>query len=391
MRRIAVVDAQLLGAVLLWALNITVTRYMLTHGFLPLAYGTTRYLAAALLALAFAYGLERSLRVQRRDLLIVAVAAVVLYLNQIAFVNSIHLTTASTVALILGITPVFAGIFATFAGLGRQTRMFWWAAVLSLVGVALIADAKGGVSSSLFGDLLAVSCGASWAAYSVLVTPLMRRYSPYRISALVLAIGWLPLAATGGTQVSHQHWSLPTTVWILFAYAVVGPLFLTNILWYSAIGKVGPARATLFTNIEPFVAVIFALVLLSEHLERDRDRRRRPHLHRHRARAARACRRGRGARHGSLEVCNSRERVSVPMGLSSDTRIPRRRSNTHAAAALRFVPCRRRVLTGPRRGLRRTGEPDHERRLRDRRPVRLDGFDHPEQPVLRVGDQYLWQ
>ena len=107
---------------------------------------------------------------------------------------------------------------------------------------------------------------ATWAGYSVLIAPLMRRYSPYRISALVLAIGWIPLAAASSLQVSRQHWSFSATVWLLFGYAVVGPLFLTNILWYSAIGKVGPARAALFANLQPFIAVLFALVLLSEHL-----------------------------------------------------------------------------------------------------------------------------
>jgi drug/metabolite transporter (DMT)-like permease len=267
MRRISVVDVQLLGTIGLWALNITVTRYMLTHGFLPLAYGTTRYLAAAVLALAFAYALERSLRVARRDLVTVVAAAVVLYLNQLGFVGSIHLTTASTVALILGVTPVFAGIFATLAGLGQQTRAFWIAAALSFAGVALIAvGSGGGVSSNLLGDLLALATSATWAGYSVLIAPLMQRYSPYRISALVLAIGWIPLAATSSLQVSQQHWSFSATVWLLFGYAVVGPLFLTNILWYSAIGKVGPARASLFANLQPFFAVLFALLLLSEHL-----------------------------------------------------------------------------------------------------------------------------
>jgi drug/metabolite transporter (DMT)-like permease len=267
MRRVSVVDVQLLGTIGLWALNITVTRYMLTHGFLPLAYGTTRYFAATLLALAFAYALDRSLRVARRDLLVVVAAAFLLYLNQLGFVGSIHLTTASTVALILGVTPVFAGIFAQFAGLGRQTRAFWGAAGLSFAGVALIAAGSGGgVSSNLLGDLLAVGTAATWAGYSVLIAPLMKRYSPYRISALVLAIGWIPLAATSSLQVSQQHWSFSTTVWLLFGYAVVGPLFLTNILWYSAIGKVGPARASLFANLQPFFAVLFALVLLSEHL-----------------------------------------------------------------------------------------------------------------------------
>jgi drug/metabolite transporter (DMT)-like permease len=267
MRRISVVDLQLLGTIGLWALNITVTRYMLTHGFLPLAYGTTRYFAATVLALAFAYALDRSLRVARRDLAIVVAAAFCLYLNQLGFVGSIHLTTASTVALILGVTPVFAGIFATLAGLGRPTRAFWMAAALSFAGVALIASGSaGGVSSNLLGDLLALATAATWAGYSVLIAPLMKRYSPYRISALVLALGWIPLAATSSVQLHHQHWSFSTSVWLLFVYAVVGPLFVTNILWYSAIGKVGPARASLFANLQPFFAVLFALLLLSEHL-----------------------------------------------------------------------------------------------------------------------------
>jgi drug/metabolite transporter (DMT)-like permease len=266
-RRVSVVDLQLLATIGLWALNITVTRYVLTHGFLPLAYGTTRYAAAAVLALAFAYALERSFRVARRDLRIVLAAAFLLYLNQLGFVGSIHLTSASTVALILGVTPVFAGIFSSLAGLGRQTRAFWIAAALSFAGVALIAVGSGGaLSANLLGDLLAVSTAATWAGYSVLIAPLMKRYSPYRISALVLALGWIPLAATGSLQVSNQHWSLSTSVWLLFGYAVVGPLFLTNILWYSAIGKVGPARASLVGNLQPFFAVLFALLLLSEHL-----------------------------------------------------------------------------------------------------------------------------
>ena len=40
------VDLMLFGTVLLWALNITVTKYVLDHGFQPLAYATIRYFAA---------------------------------------------------------------------------------------------------------------------------------------------------------------------------------------------------------------------------------------------------------------------------------------------------------------------------------------------------------
>ncbi len=53
-------------------------------------------------------------------------------------------------------------------------------------------------------------------------------------------------------------------MWLGLAYAVVGPLALTNVLWFTAIKRVGPSRATLFANLQPFVAAIFAVLILSE-------------------------------------------------------------------------------------------------------------------------------
>jgi drug/metabolite transporter (DMT)-like permease len=262
------VDLMLLATVLLWALNITVTRYVVTNGLHPLAYATVRYGAAILLFLAYTWWRERSFRIARRDLRFVAVAAAMIFLNQLAFVNAAHLTSASTLGLILGTIPIFTGIFATLVGLERPDRAFWLGAAVSFVGVALIASgASGGLSGALLGDLLAVATSATWALYSVAVAPLMRRYSAFRISAVVLPLGWVPLALVSIPQLSSQSVSgFGWTMALAFAFAVVGPLFLTNILWFTAIDRVGPSRATLFANLEPFFAVLFAVVLLSESL-----------------------------------------------------------------------------------------------------------------------------
>jgi drug/metabolite transporter (DMT)-like permease len=100
----------------------------------------------------------------------------------------------------------------------------------------------------------------------VTIAPLMKRYSPYRISALVLAIGWVPLAALASTQLGHESFSFGWKVWLGFGYAVIGPLFLTNILWFTAIDRVGAPRASLFANLQPFLAVFFAVLLLGESL-----------------------------------------------------------------------------------------------------------------------------
>jgi drug/metabolite transporter (DMT)-like permease len=269
MRRPGSVDLMLIATIVIWAFNITVTKYVLTHGFRPLAYGSIRYGAAAILAAAVAFALERSLAVGgRRSLLLTGAASVFLLVNQFSFVYALKLGSATTVALILGTTPIFAAIVSSLIGLERLTGRFWLATAIGFGGVALVALGSGGnLSSDLGGDLLAIALSISWALYSVTIAPLMRSYSPYRISAVVLLVMSVPFLAASSPQLAEQDYSsLGWLVWAGLAFAIVGPLALTNVLWFTVIARVGPSRATLFANIQPFVAAVFAYLILSEHL-----------------------------------------------------------------------------------------------------------------------------
>src|ERR671934_202173 len=133
MRRLDGTDAMLLATIVIWAFNITVTRYVLTHGFRPLAYASIRYTGAVILAGSLAFALEGSL-------------------------------------------------------------------------------------------------------------------------------------AVASPQLAHQDYGLGSLVWLALAFGIVGPLTLTNVLWYSAIERVGPSRATVLVNLQPFLAAIFAHLILSEHI-----------------------------------------------------------------------------------------------------------------------------
>src|SRR2546425_13095637 len=80
-RRASPVDAMLFGTVLLWALNITVTKYMFEHGWSPLAYGTIRYFVAISLFWSFTYWRELTVSVERNDIMAGLLFAVAIILN----------------------------------------------------------------------------------------------------------------------------------------------------------------------------------------------------------------------------------------------------------------------------------------------------------------------
>jgi drug/metabolite transporter (DMT)-like permease len=267
MRRPLSLELMLLTTVVLWALNLTATRYILTHGFEPLAYATVRYGAAALIFLGIVVVAERTVRIRRRDFGLIALAVLCLWLNQLGFVYALEKTSASTIALILGATPIFAALIGLALGLERLSRRFWIAAAVSFAGVGLVAAGSGGgFAGDLRGNLLGIAAAGTWAGYSVAIAPLMERYSASQISAVVLSLAWILIVLVGFPQAAEQDYGLGWKVWTLLAFATLGPLVITNLLWFRALHRIGASRATLVANLQPFVAAIFALVLLSERM-----------------------------------------------------------------------------------------------------------------------------
>jgi len=259
------VHAMLVAAVVLWALNLTITRYILTHGLEPLAYATLRYGLASAIFIGIAVAAERALKPERRDLGLILAATVALVLNQFAFVYALDTTSASTIALLLGATPAIAALIGLALGLERLSGRFWVATAVSFVGVALVAAGSGSsLSAGWVGIALGLAAAASWAVYSIAIAPLMSRYSASRISAVVLPLGWVAIALVGTPQTASQDYGLGWEIWVLLVLATLGPLVLTNILWFRALHGIGASRATLIANLQPFVSAVVAVFLLSE-------------------------------------------------------------------------------------------------------------------------------
>jgi drug/metabolite transporter (DMT)-like permease len=258
----------LLAVVSAWAFNFSVTKYALTHGFLPLVYTAPSFMLAALIYCGLTLQRERSLRVGRGDLRLLGGAALVgITLNPLAFVYALHFASASMVALLFGIGPVLVALLSHSSGSERLRSRSWLATAIAFGGVALVALGSGGVSGSPWGISLALAAAASWAVYSVAIGSLVQRYSPLRLNAVVFLVGSLPLLVAASPQLAREDWSRVTPLaWLAFFYSLLAAAVFANLIWYRSIRRVGATHAARYTNLQPILAALFAVLVLSEKL-----------------------------------------------------------------------------------------------------------------------------
>jgi len=267
--RRAPAEGLLLVTVLLWSFNFTALRYGITHGFAPLAYAPVRWGLAGIALAALARWRRHSLRVGRRDFAVLAAASAVgVFVNQISFVYALRLVSASTVALVFGTLPIFVSLISQLSGMERLRLQHWVATGVSFSGVGLVALwAPGGLSASAGGILLALVTTSTFAIYSVAVVPVMKRNSPLVVNAVSALIGAALLAAASATVLAHESWGEPGALaWGALLYSALISVVLGNLFWFAAIDRVGPGRASLFANLQPFLGALFAVLVLSETL-----------------------------------------------------------------------------------------------------------------------------
>ena len=258
----------LLTVVLLWSGNFTAMRFAV-QSFHPLAFSSLRFALGAAIYALFVWWREGSLRIARRDLgAVVLLAAIGIFLNQVAVIYAVQKAGAANVGMLMASAPIIAALLALALGHERIGARHVLGVAVAATGALLVLYGGGGVGGApLVGWLLGLLTAATWATYSVLVRPMLARYSAERLSAAVLLIGSAMLIPVSLPQLATQDWSAPPrNAWLALAYSLVLSLLVTNVLWFDGIHRVGAARATVFLYLEPFLVALIAMAVLSEYV-----------------------------------------------------------------------------------------------------------------------------
>jgi drug/metabolite transporter (DMT)-like permease len=267
-KELGAIDGALLLVSVIWGLNTVVIKATYTQ--IPImAFMSLRFMLASALLLLVAWRMEHSLFVQRRHwLLFVAAGMASTGLYQPLFLNGLSLTTASNTALIVAASPAFVALINRLLGRELLSGRGWLGIALAFAGIVLIVEGGGGLalgSQHLVGDLMILASTFLWACYVVMVGPLMRVYSPLRVTAIATAIGavlptLLGLPAVLALPLGEVQW----TGWAGVLYSALLAIVFSYVVWNMGVQKIGGSRTSLYANIIPVIGAVSAALFLGE-------------------------------------------------------------------------------------------------------------------------------
>jgi len=269
--RFSAVDVALVVMSFVWGLNFTAVKGALAD-FQPLTFNAIRFGTSSLFLLGLLWLRERSIGVHRKDLarfVLLAIIGNTAY--QLFFIHGIALTTATNSALILATTPIFVILFGALLDVEKVTSRVVQGVILSFLGVVMIVLGSGNTltfsDQSLLGDLLIVANPICWSIYTVLSKPMLKEYSPLKLTAVTMAIGAVPLVLVALPSLNQQNWTaISMNSWLGLAFSAFFAIGLGYVIWYTGVSRIGSARTSLYDNLVTVFAVASAWILLGENM-----------------------------------------------------------------------------------------------------------------------------
>jgi drug/metabolite transporter (DMT)-like permease len=266
------IDVQLLLIVTIWGANFAVVKAALAE-IAPLTFAAVRFTGASLLTLALAWVVERDLTIARKDWgSVLGVGLLSGFLYQVLFIQGQARTQAGNASLILSTVPIFVALMGTWMGSERLSMRNWIGIGISFVGIVLLitggASAVGLSGSTLPGDLLILGCTLTWSAYTVLSSPLMRRYSALNLTAWMMVSSTPPLVLIAIPELRSTQWqTISTPSWLGLLYSTVLAIAVGYVIWNLGVKQLGSTRTAAYKYLAPVVTVVVARLFFGEILQ----------------------------------------------------------------------------------------------------------------------------
>ncbi|MFI3316947.1 MAG: DMT family transporter [Rikenellaceae bacterium] len=249
----------------IWAINYPFYHIIMGKGVSAAAMLELSLLVAALLSFVPLLW-SRGEKVERSDIKYLVAAAVLSGLMRKGFVIfGLSLTTPIDASIIASLLPVMALVISVIMGIDRFTIRRVAGIALGMGGVLAVILSSGsssGAGSILGGNILMLLYTIAAGFYMVWLQPIFKKYRPvtllrwvYTLSSLMfLPFSFESLASTNFAALSPH-------ILTLTAFVVIVPTFLPNLLLNYALGRVSPTVSSIYSYLQPLLAIAVSLWL----------------------------------------------------------------------------------------------------------------------------------
>ncbi|MFC5530406.1 DMT family transporter [Cohnella yongneupensis] len=254
----------------IWGANFGVSRSAM-ETFDPVLFSFIRFGGAVPFFFLILKLKEGNVGVSRRDMLALAGIGLVGVTGlEIAVMYSIKYTTLANASLLnVAPWPIFAALFAPLFVKERFTRRLAIGGAVSMVGVSfVILGGEEGLSLSsdnMVGNMLAFGVSIIGALFNLSCMPLMKRYSPLRVSTWFIFFGTLFMfPITLGSWGKVDWGSLTAEHYTAIGFNILICTVFSFVAWNGSMLKVGAARANFFRYVVPAAAVAAGYLFFDE-------------------------------------------------------------------------------------------------------------------------------
>jgi drug/metabolite transporter (DMT)-like permease len=251
----------LLFCVSCWGSNFVIGS-MLVHEFPALLLSALRLTATSICLFSYAWGTKKLGALKRRDfLLLIPLGVVGTLFNQAAFFSGLKTVDATTASLILSLAPITIALLARLFLKETVTKPMIMGSVVAIVGIFFVVGKSEGLTFSI-GVLYIFLAMLTFSISVIIMRKLTERIDPFTATVYSTIIGSsmvIPVALIREplSQVSTHLWA-----WILLFSTSVITQGLCSLIWNVQIMRVGAGKASIFLNLQPFVAMIVGFLLL---------------------------------------------------------------------------------------------------------------------------------
>lgn len=261
------IELLLLSVVMIWGINYTIGKYGLVE-LTAIEFTALRMIAAAPLLVVLTFYIEKSLRMELRDiprLIVVSVVGIVLY--QTLFMETIKYTSATNASLLISISPIFTTVFAIFLRQEKFSSRKLVGSIIACIGASLVLLVGHSLAGSFYGNGIGLITSICWGLYPVLAGPLIKKYSALRVTTWSAVVGAIPLVTLSGPHVFLLPFQIEQGMsWFALLYSIFFVTVFGLVIWYVGVQKIGASHTMVYMYITPLVAVVFAAVWAKEHI-----------------------------------------------------------------------------------------------------------------------------